>query len=103
MQNQLKLFPKEIAGEKVNLIVLDDASDPGKGVSNAQRLVTEDKVDVIVGSCLTPVAAAMAAVTAENKARCSSPPRRWACRRARTSGSSACRRQRGDGHAMVRT
>jgi branched-chain amino acid transport system substrate-binding protein len=66
-QNQLKLFPKEIAGEKVNLIVLDDASDPGKGVSNTRRLITEDHVDVIFGSVLTPVAAAMAPVAAENK------------------------------------
>ena len=67
MQKQLQLFPKEIAGEKVNLIILDDASDPGKGVSNTRRLITEDKVDLIFGSCLTPVAAAMAPVTAENK------------------------------------
>jgi len=67
MNNQFKLFPKEIAGEKVNLIILDDASDPGKGVSNARRLVTEDKVDLIIGSCLTPVAAAMTPVATENK------------------------------------
>ena len=59
MQKQLQLFPKEIAGEKVNLIILDDASDPGKGVSNTRRLITEDKVDLIFGSCLTPVAAAI--------------------------------------------
>jgi branched-chain amino acid transport system substrate-binding protein len=67
MQKQLALFPKQIAGEKVNLIILDDASDPGKGVSNTRRLVTEDKVDIILGSCLTPVAAAMAPVAAEYK------------------------------------
>jgi branched-chain amino acid transport system substrate-binding protein len=67
MQKQLALFPKEIAGEKVNLIILDDASDPGKGVSDTRRLVTEDHVDLILGSCLTPVAAAMAPVTAEAK------------------------------------
>src|SRR3954462_5924880 len=67
MQKQLQQFPKEIAGEKVNLIVLDDASDPGKGVSNTRLLITEDHVDVILGSCLTPVAAAMAPVAAENK------------------------------------
>jgi branched-chain amino acid transport system substrate-binding protein len=66
-QNQLKMFPKEIAGEKVNLIVLDDASDPGKGVSNTRRLITEDKVDLIFGSVLTPVAGAMAPVAAENR------------------------------------
>lgn len=67
MQNQMKLWPQQIAGEKVNLIILDDASDPGKGVSNAKRLMSEDKADIIIGSCLTPVAAAMAPVTAEGK------------------------------------
>jgi branched-chain amino acid transport system substrate-binding protein len=67
MQNQMKMWPQQVAGEKVNLIILDDASDPGKGVSNAKRLMSEDKVDLIIGSCLTPVAAAMAPVTAEGK------------------------------------
>ena len=67
MQNQFKTWPQTIAGEKVNLIILDDASDPGKGVNNARRFVTEDKVDMIIGSCLTPVAAAMAPVAAEAK------------------------------------
>jgi len=65
MQNQMKLWPQTIGGERVNVIILDDASDPGKGVSNARRFVTEDKVDLIIGSCLTPVAAAMAPVAAE--------------------------------------
>ena len=65
MQNQLKLFPKTIAGEKVNLIVLDDATDPGKGSANARRFVTEDKVDLIFGSCITAVAAAMTDIAAE--------------------------------------
>jgi branched-chain amino acid transport system substrate-binding protein len=67
MQNEFKLWPQTIAGEKVNLVILDDASDPGKGVSNAKRFVTEDHVDMIIGSCLTPVAAAMAPVAAEAK------------------------------------
>ncbi len=65
MQNQLKLFPKTIAGEKVNLIVLDDATDPGKGAANARRFVTEDKVDLIFGSCITAVAAAMTDIASE--------------------------------------
>ncbi|MFY9510133.1 MAG: ABC transporter substrate-binding protein [Rubrivivax sp.] len=67
MNNYFKLWPEKIAGEKVNLIILDDASDPGKGTSNARRFVTEDKVDLIIGSCLTPVAAAMTPVAAEAK------------------------------------
>jgi branched-chain amino acid transport system substrate-binding protein len=66
MGNYYKLFPQTIAGEKVNLIVLDDASDPGKGAQNARRFVTDDKVDIIIGSCITPVAAAMADIAAES-------------------------------------
>jgi branched-chain amino acid transport system substrate-binding protein len=66
MQKQFELFPKTIAGEKVNLIVLDDATDPGKGASNARRFVTEDKVDLIIGSCITSVAAAMSNIAAES-------------------------------------
>ncbi len=67
MQNQFKTWPKTIAGEKVNLIILDDATDPGKGVSNARRFVTEDKVDLIIGSCITATAAAMAPIAFEAK------------------------------------
>jgi branched-chain amino acid transport system substrate-binding protein len=66
MQNYYKIFPQTIAGEKVNLIVLDDASDPGKGAQNARRFVTDDKVDMIIGSCLTTVAAAMVDIAAES-------------------------------------
>ena len=62
-----KSFPKTIAGEKVNLIIADDATDPGKGVANVRRFITEDKVDVIIGSTITPVAAAIAPVAAEAK------------------------------------
>ena len=67
MQNQFKTWSKTIAGEKINLIILDDATDPGKGVSNARRFVTEDKVDLIIGSCITATAAAMAPVAFEAK------------------------------------
>ncbi|MBX3602047.1 MAG: ABC transporter substrate-binding protein [Rubrivivax sp.] len=65
--NQFKLFPKEIAGEKINLIVLDDASDPGKGVTNARRFVTQDKVDIIFGGSITVVSAAVAPIALESK------------------------------------
>ena len=65
MKKQLELFPKTINGEKVNIILLDDATDPGKGAANARRFVTEDKVDLIFGSCITAVAAAMTDIAAE--------------------------------------
>ncbi|MBP9058813.1 MAG: ABC transporter substrate-binding protein [Rhodoferax sp.] len=63
--NQFKLWPTEIAGEKIKLIVLDDATDPTNGVKNAKRFVTDDKADVIIGSVATPVAIPMAAVAAD--------------------------------------
>jgi branched-chain amino acid transport system substrate-binding protein len=65
MQRQLQLAPQTIGGEKVQYIILDDASDPGKGAANARRFVTEDKVDMIIGSCLTAVAAAMTDIASE--------------------------------------
>ena len=67
MKNYFALWPQTIAGEKVNLIILDDATDPTNGARNAKRFVTEDKVDVIMGSAATPVAIAMADIAAEAK------------------------------------
>ncbi|MCY1164685.1 MAG: ABC transporter substrate-binding protein [Pseudomonadota bacterium] len=67
MKNQLALWPQTVAGEKLKVIVLDDATDPTNGVKNARRFVTEDKVDLILGSAATPVAIAMAEVAAEGQ------------------------------------
>ena len=64
--NQVKLWPKQIAGEKINVILMDDASDPTQGVTHAKRFVTNDKVDIIMGSVATPVAAAIAQVAEES-------------------------------------
>lgn len=65
VNNQIKLWPATIAGEKLKVIVLDDATDPTNGVKNAKRFVTDDKADVIIGSVATPVAIPMAAIAAE--------------------------------------
>ena len=67
MNNGVKMWPATIGGEKIKVVVLDDATDPTKGVQNARRLVNEDKVDVIIGSGVTPVAIAIADVAAEAK------------------------------------
>src|SRR5690606_39470723 len=48
--NGFKLWPDTIAGQKVKMIVLDDATDPSTGVKNARRLVTADEVEVILGT-----------------------------------------------------
>jgi branched-chain amino acid transport system substrate-binding protein len=55
----------EIAGHKVQLIVLDDASDPTTAGRNARKLVVEDKVDVLIGTSGVPGAMAIAAVARE--------------------------------------
>jgi len=65
--NQFKLWPQTIAGEKVNLIILDDASDPSKGASNARRFITDDKVDMIFGGSITTVSVAVAPIALEAK------------------------------------
>jgi len=58
-KNTIELLPTSIGGEKVNWIVLDDASDTTKALTNARKLISEDKVDVIVGSSTTPNSLAM--------------------------------------------
>ena len=66
-KNGISLWPASMGGEKLNILMLDDATDPTTGVKNTRRFVTEDKVDVIVGSVITPVAIAMSEVAAENQ------------------------------------
>ena len=53
-KNTIELMPATIGGQKVNWIVLDDASDTTKAVTNTKKLISEDKVDVVVGSTITP-------------------------------------------------
>jgi branched-chain amino acid transport system substrate-binding protein len=67
MQNYIKLWPESVAGEKLKVILLDDASDPTRAVQNAKRFVTEDKVDVVMGSSVSVNAIAMSDTVAESK------------------------------------
>jgi len=64
-KNTIELLPTTIGGEKVNWIVLDDGSDTTKAVTNARKLINEDKVDVIVGSTITPNSLAMREVAVD--------------------------------------
>ncbi|GIK88122.1 MAG: branched-chain amino acid ABC transporter substrate-binding protein [Betaproteobacteria bacterium] len=64
-KNTFDLLPTTIAGEKINWIVLDDASDTTRAVTNTRRLITENKVDVVVGSTITPNSLAMVDVVAD--------------------------------------
>jgi branched-chain amino acid transport system substrate-binding protein len=64
-KNTFTLMPTTIAGKKINYIVLDDASDTTAAVSNTRKLITEHKVDVVVGSTTTPNSLAMIDAVAE--------------------------------------
>lgn len=64
-KNGISLWPDTIGGEKVKLIILDDASDTTQSAKNGRKFITEDKVDVIVGSTATPASVALADVASE--------------------------------------
>jgi branched-chain amino acid transport system substrate-binding protein len=64
-KNTIALMPRTIAGQKVNYIVLDDASDTTAAVNNARKLIAENKVDVIIGSTTSPASLAMLDVASE--------------------------------------
>ncbi|MCL4757930.1 MAG: ABC transporter substrate-binding protein [Rhodocyclaceae bacterium] len=66
-RNTIALMPQEIAGQKVNYIVLDDASDTTTAVKNIRKLISEDKVDIVLGSTTSPNSLAMIDVAAEGK------------------------------------
>ncbi len=64
-KNTFPLMPTTIGGQKINYIVLDDASDTTTAVKNTKKLIAENKVDVIIGSTITPNSLAMVDVAAE--------------------------------------
>lgn len=66
-KNTIALLPTSIGGQKINYIILDDASDTTTAVKNTRKLISEDKVDVIVGSTITPNSLAMIDVVAEGE------------------------------------
>lgn len=63
----LALFPSSLGGEKLNFILMDDATDPTSAVKNARKLMSEDKVDVILGPNLISTAVAIADVANAEK------------------------------------
>src|SRR6266536_5002289 len=64
-KNTFELLPTTIAGEKVNWIMLDDGSDTTKAVTNTRKLIGENKVDVVVGSTITPNSLAMVDIVSD--------------------------------------
>jgi branched-chain amino acid transport system substrate-binding protein len=64
-KNTIELLPTTLAGQKLNWIVLDDGSDTTKAVTNTRKFISEDKVDVVIGSTVTPNSLAMIDIVAE--------------------------------------
>ena len=64
-KNTIALMPKTIGGQKINYIVLDDASDTTAAVTNTRKVLAENKVDIILGSTITPASLAMIDVASE--------------------------------------
>jgi branched-chain amino acid transport system substrate-binding protein len=56
-----------LLGRQATLKVYDDKSDPGTGAKLYEKLVVDDKVDLVVGPYSTPVTAAASTVTEKYK------------------------------------
>ena len=60
LQGRLRVLPHEIAGQKVEYIIRDDATDASTGFTIAQKMISEDHVDAFIGPSLTATDAAVA-------------------------------------------
>ncbi len=52
-----------VLGRKVEFVMYDDRSDPATGVRLYEKLITEDKVDAVMGPYSSPITEAVANVT----------------------------------------
>ncbi|MFM0414180.1 ABC transporter substrate-binding protein [Paraburkholderia aromaticivorans] len=66
-RDTVALLPKQIGGQSVEYIVLDDASDTTQAVQDTKKLISENHVDAIIGSSITPNSLAMIDVVAEGE------------------------------------
>ncbi len=70
IENGLRLALEQaggkLGGREFEFFKVDDESDPAKATDNANRLITRDKVDVLIGSVHSGVAMGMLKVAKEN-------------------------------------
>jgi len=66
-KNTIALLPKSAGGKSIEYIVLDDASDSSAAVVNTRKLISENRVDAIIGSTTTPNTLAMIDVVADGE------------------------------------
>src|SRR3990172_13198466 len=66
-KNAFQLMPKMLGGQPVKYIILEDGSDATNAGKNARKLITEDKVDVGMGSNGVPSSLQIAQVATETQ------------------------------------
>jgi branched-chain amino acid transport system substrate-binding protein len=66
-RNSAKLLPRKIGNSGVQYVILDDAGDATAAVNNAKKLLSEEKVDAIIGPSISPNAMAILGFVAESK------------------------------------
>jgi branched-chain amino acid transport system substrate-binding protein len=64
-KNTIALLPAEIGGQRIEYVVLDDASDPTSAVTGVRKLIAEHRVDALIGPSTTPAALAILDFVAE--------------------------------------
>ena len=63
-------------GRKLELVVYDDGSDPATAVRLYEKLITQDKVDLVLGPNTGPITDAVANVTEKHRMPMVAPQRR---------------------------
>lgn len=64
-RNTVSLLPTVVEGQAIEYIVLDDGTDTAAALRNMRKLVEGDRVDVVVGTSVTPGSLAMVDVAGE--------------------------------------
>jgi branched-chain amino acid transport system substrate-binding protein len=99
----IHLWPGELGGQKVKFSILNDNTDTSTASKNTMRLIIEDKVDLIIGSSVTPTSLAVVEAAGAEKVPVISlagggaivlpqeGPRRWAFKLSPTEAISTQR------------
>jgi branched-chain amino acid transport system substrate-binding protein len=66
-KNTIALLPRTLADRPVEYIVVDDAGDTSSAIREMRRMVIDEKVDVVIGSTVTPSTIAMTQLALESQ------------------------------------
>jgi branched-chain amino acid transport system substrate-binding protein len=58
-KNAVTLGPKTMAGHKVRYVIYDDTTDTTTAVQNVKRLISEEKIDLLIGPTTSPTTQAV--------------------------------------------